>query len=471
MLNKNENFVPSVGSSTFKCKSCGKGGMVWKKLRTGVWRPYDTEQNKLHSCTVLEDEEYLEYQRKNTGSITLESLIENLKLLGFEYFVPRTSSWKFALIKSNGIQTVYFLINRLGVDFKFYDYVRDTEIDNNSKLYTDGGLIVRNYYFGSDINVHHLILRVANQLANDIPIDNTLLTGQGWSINKQRASSQALVDESWMQEIWEWADKYKLPEDTIPRNRADLLALDKIRINDDIRFLPENIGKLSNLKSLYMCTTLLTTLPNSIGDLSSLESLNVSYSKLDSLPDSIVNLKNLQYLEVYSNYLSSLPENIGDLSNLEYLDITENKLDSLPDSIVNIKNLQYLKASNNKFDSLPEIIGSLSNLEVLYIADNDLKSLPEIIGSLSNLEVLNIAYNDLKSLPESIRNLNNLKSLDVSYNSFVSPPEIIGSLSSLELLIFHGNKAVPNTVDFEKVKFELDFFSIPQILRDFPKSM
>ena len=345
--------------------------------------------------------------------------------MGFEYFVPRTSSWKFALIKSNGIQTVYFLINRLGVDFKFYDYVRDTEIDNNSKLYTDGGLIVRNYYFGSDINVHHLILRVANQLANDIPIDNTLLTGQGWSINKQRASSQALVDESWMQEIWEWADKYKLPEDTIPRNRADLLALDKIRINDDIRFLPENIGKLSNLKSLYMCKTLLTTLPNSIGDLSSLESLNVSYSKLDSLPDSIVNLKNLQ----------------------------------------------YLKASNNKFDSLPEIIGSLSNLEVLYIADNDLKSLPEIIGSLSNLEVLNIAYNDLKSLPESIRNLNNLKSLDVSYNSFVSPPEIIGSLSSLELLIFHGNKAVPNTVDFEKVKFELDFFSIPQILRDFPNSM
>ncbi|NYR10119.1 hypothetical protein [Psychrobacter sp. BI730] len=283
MLNKNKDSVPSVGPSIFKCKFCGKGGMVWKEVQKDIWRPYDIEQNKVHSCTVREDEEYLEYQRKNTGSITLESLVENLKLLGFECFVPRTSSWKFALIKSNNTQTVYFLINRLGVDFKLYDYVRDTNIDHNGKLYTDGGLAVRNYYLGSDINVHHLILRVANQLANDIPIGNMLLTGQGWSIHQQsatekiksesaqkypeiaelyntisteddsysyditktaetlRASNQASVNESWMQEIWEWADRFEIDEGAIPHDSAVLLALENLSIFS-VDFLPESIG-------------------------------------------------------------------------------------------------------------------------------------------------------------------------------------------------------------------------------------
>nr|WP_289057471.1 leucine-rich repeat domain-containing protein [uncultured Psychrobacter sp.] len=459
MLNRDENFVPRWGSSTFECKLCGKGGMVWKELRPDAWRPYDMDQNKLHSCTVLEDEEYLEYQRKNTGSITLDSLIENLKLLGFEYFVPRTSSWKFALIKSNDIQTVYFLINRLGVDFKFYDYVRDTNIDNNGKLYTDEGLLIRNYYFGSDVNVHHLILRVANQLANDIPIDNTLLTGQGLSINKQRASSQALVDESWMQEIWEWADKYKLPEDTIPRNRAGLLALEKIFISKDkISFLPENIGKLSNLKSFTIWYCPLTTLPNSIGDLSSLEILDVATNELDSLPESIGNLKNLRELRVSGNKLDSLPESIGNLKNLQHFGALSDNLSSLPETLGDLSNLQYLDIRENKLDSLPESIGNLKNLKSLYVSDNKFNSLPEVIGSLSSLEVLGTRGNNLASLPESIGNLNNLKSLDVSNNNFVSPPEIIGSLNSLEVLMYHGNKdkTVPNTVDFKKVKLEMN---------------
>ena len=31
-----------------------------------------------------------------------------------------------------------------------------------------------------------------------------------------RTSSQALVDESWMQEIWDWADKFEIGEDMRP---------------------------------------------------------------------------------------------------------------------------------------------------------------------------------------------------------------------------------------------------------------
>lgn len=185
MSDEEVGFEPSWGSSVFECKFCGKDGMQWKLISPDVWVPYDLRERKIHSCDVQKDKEYLGYQEENTGLITLESLLENLKLLGFEYFIPRTSSWKLALVKSNDIQTVYFLIGRLGVDFKLYDYVRDNKVDDNGKIYTDGGSMTRNYYWQSKVNIHHLILKVATQLSNNIPIDDELLRGQGQSVNKQ----------------------------------------------------------------------------------------------------------------------------------------------------------------------------------------------------------------------------------------------------------------------------------------------
>lgn len=189
MSNVEADFKPSWGASVFKCKHCGKDGMQWKQIAPETWRPYDLQDKKLHSCDVVKDKEYMQYQVENTGSITLESLLENLELLGFEYFVPRTTSWKFALAKSNTIQTVYFLVGRSGVDFKLYDSVRDNNVDDNGKLYTDGGKLVRNYYWKSNVNIHHLILKVATQLSNNIPIDDEFLTGQGISVNTNKNST------------------------------------------------------------------------------------------------------------------------------------------------------------------------------------------------------------------------------------------------------------------------------------------
>lgn len=189
MSNAEAGFQPSWGASVFKCKHCDKDGMQWKQIAPDTWRPYDLQDKKLHSCDVVKDEEYMQYQVENTGSITLESLVENLELLGFKYFVPRTVSWKFALAKNNNIQTVYFLVGRSGVDFKLYDYVCDNSVDGNGKLYTDGGKLVRNYYWKSNVNIHHLILKVATQLSNNIPIDDEFLTGQGMSVNTNRNST------------------------------------------------------------------------------------------------------------------------------------------------------------------------------------------------------------------------------------------------------------------------------------------
>ncbi|MGP5556111.1 hypothetical protein [Psychrobacter celer] len=90
-----------------------------------------------------------------------------------------------------------------------------------------------------------------------------------------RTSSQALVDESWIQEIWDWADKFKIEDDVIPRNKLDLLCLETMEIGryKGFKCLPKSIGNLSNLKSLNINANHLKSLPESIGNLSSLEKL------------------------------------------------------------------------------------------------------------------------------------------------------------------------------------------------------
>ena len=485
MSNKNEDFVPGGHSSVFKCKFCGKGGMVWKEVLSDVWRPYDMEKNKVHSCTVREDEEYLEYQNQNTGVITLESLVENLELLGFEYFIPRTVSWKFALIKSNTIQTVYFLIGRLGIDFKLYDHVRDTNTDDNGKLYTDGGLAVRNYYWGSEINVHHLILKIANQLANNIPIDNALLTGQGRSINKQRSDEKikkelvqkniekeqylydkshvinkiVLDDKDWMHEIWEWAEEFRIPETIVPKSRTALLELKELNISKyDVTYLPAGIGNLNSLEEFDDWGGKLTSLPESIGNLKSLKILYIVGSVINLLPDSIGNLSSLLELEITNSNLVSLPESIGNLSNLELLDISSNRLAWLPESIGNLSNLKTFNAGNNRLDSLPSSIEDLSQLEALFIEGNVFSSLPESIGNISNLKTLNASSNQLTELSNSMKNLRNFKSLDITSNNIISLSKTVGGvISNLEILrIDDRNFEVwARSIDFSGVNLEV----------------
>src|SRR5699024_2438779 len=41
----------------------------------------------------------------------------------------------------------------------------------------------------------------------------------------ERKSSQLIIDESWMEDLWAWADKYEVDGFDVPRNREELLAI------------------------------------------------------------------------------------------------------------------------------------------------------------------------------------------------------------------------------------------------------
>lgn len=192
-------FNPRWGGSVFTCVFCGTKHMQWTEVAPEKWMPYDLLNKDIHHCP-----------NKNIEKLTRDQVLEHLQNIGFEVYVPRTISWKYAFIASNQSQTVYFLVNKRGIDFKLYNSVRETKLDEKGKLFTDDGVMVRNYYGQSDVNIHELILEIASRLVTNTPIDESFTSGHGKSWQEQKADyirslpkSAKSAAEDEMKEIYE----------------------------------------------------------------------------------------------------------------------------------------------------------------------------------------------------------------------------------------------------------------------------
>ena len=102
------------------------------------------------------------------------------------------------------------------------------------------------------------------------------------------------------------------------RTGATVLSLSTLRVTR----LPEWLGNLTNLTTLYVGDNNLTSLPESLGNLTNLTALGVSSNQLTSLPEWLGNLTNLTRLDVYDNPLSEMPPEVvrqGNDAILNYL--------------------------------------------------------------------------------------------------------------------------------------------------------
>lgn len=90
--------------------------------------------------------------------------------------------------------------------------------------------------------------------------------------------------EIWMNQLWDWADKYQISDDSIPRNAGKLVELDSLKIkSDQITTLPEALCNLVNLKQLWLECPSLTGLPCSIYQLQVLEYVEVNSDMITDL--------------------------------------------------------------------------------------------------------------------------------------------------------------------------------------------
>lgn len=211
--------------------------------------------------------------------------------------------------------------------------------------------------------------------------------------------------------------------------------------------IPDNIGNLTKLEELSLQTNKLTgSIPESIGNLNNLTFLNLSLNQLTgSIPESIGGLEKINILFLQENQLSgSIPESIGNLANLTNLRLYTNQLTNIPDGICNLANLKILDLNSNKLSGqIPTNLGNLINLESLNIGFNEelSGSLPDNIGDLTHLQYLVTQYSPISgTIPESLCNLTELKVFAAAYSNFSgSLPENFGNLRSLEDIRMCGN--------------------------------
>jgi len=141
--------------------------------------------------------------------------------------------------------------------------------------------------------------------------------------------------------------------------------------------------KEGHIKTLSLVNRGIETLPESIGNLTSLTTLFLDSNKLKELPDSMSNLKSLKILRLSRNKLKKLPHTFYKLSSLKQLNLDDNRFKNVPIVISGIHSLRFLDLSSNPIDELPDFFSSLPLLKILYIMCRSNLSIPPSLENLA----------------------------------------------------------------------------------------
>jgi leucine-rich repeat protein SHOC2 len=214
----------------------------------------------------------------------------------------------------------------------------------------------------------------------------------------------------------------------------------KLDLNhQNLLVLPDNIGELVNLTSLYISNNKLNFLPDNFDRLINLQELDASHNKLTCLPDSISSLISLKSLRLHHNKITKLPKNIGKINKLEILILSYNELTEIPDSLGEMIRLSELYIQENQIKKLPNNIGSLVELWRLRTEGNQLAEIPDSLGNLIKLKILFINKNKITKLPDSMGNLTSLMKLYIQDNQIRKLPTSFANLSSLCRIDLYNN--------------------------------
>ena len=185
----------------------------------------------------------------------------------------------------------------------------------------------------------------------------------------------------------------------MPQAVGNLSSLKKIRLLrcQELESLPDTIGNLRSLKTIYIRGGKMTALPESIGNISFLRGISLQYTNIIKLPVSIVNLDKLEYLGIYS-YRNSMPWDY-DFDNPPnyYEDETIEKrspFNALPDSLSKLVSLKCINLDFSEVTVLPDFLANLPELEEININGCNISSIPVSIQRLIDNEEIRLFKSD-----------------------------------------------------------------------------
>ena len=176
-------------------------------------------------------------------------------------------------------------------------------------------------------------------------------------------------------------------------------------------------GQLIGSKKLKLACRL-KEFPREIFTLAeTLEVLDMTDNHLDTLPDDFGKLKNLKILFLSNNLFKEVPTVLSACLNLSMIGFRNNHIDTLAENALPLST-RWLILTDNALTSLPESMGELKYLQKCMLSGNQLSHLPKSMKNCENLELLRIAVNAFTELPKMLLNLPKLSWLAYGGNPF-----------------------------------------------------
>lgn len=176
-------------------------------------------------------------------------------------------------------------------------------------------------------------------------------------------------------------------------------------------------GELSGIRHLKLSCGL-TEFPTDIFSLAeTLEVLDLSGNTLSVLPDDFGRLTQLKIAFFSDNLFTELPSVLSDCKHLSMIGFKSNRIVYIPENALP-PSTRWLILTNNRIKHLPASIGKCNLLQKVALAGNFLSTLPSEMINCRNLELLRISANRFKELPGWLFDMPKLSWLAFAGNPF-----------------------------------------------------
>ncbi|XP_035660894.1 uncharacterized protein LOC118405498 [Branchiostoma floridae] len=251
------------------------------------------------------------------------------------------------------------------------------------------------------------------QKLRTLKLDNNLLTQLAQAITTLPKLLYIDVSHNRLETLPEGISRLQLHElhinnnefKEIPEEVCSLRQLNTFSVGvNPLKCLPDKISQLTGLRKMSMNSCQFDEFPRQVLQLEGLEELYMGNwageGKPLPVPEDIGRLKNLRVLDLQYSGLESIPDGVGELVQLRFLNIKGNMFTSVPEQIMNLSNIGKLDLSDNRISRLPLTLSRLATLKDMNITENPLTYPSADVCEKGTAAIMDFLRRDLKDKEE-----------------------------------------------------------------------